>query len=430
MRLEEQKNTQEEIIIPEAKQEASTVKPEELSEQMTEQSQREVSDLQAMGEKGIEDIEKTLEDGLVIDESDKTELKGLNQEAVMAKNELVLEISHKDESKEKKSEFSKREQQLKLEELEKIAMISNEYIKEHANNLGVSVSDFPLGKIDWLSYSEKKAGVYYDETREIKVKNKANLHVVVHELIHNATSIKNKPDTEPKNIAKRQRKVGFTSTWNSRKEGGEDRDLLRGLNEAVTDKIAGEIFYKKREFLVSDMQKKYPDITEKIQKLAEDKKNFELNEIKNIEEAGEEAFRLDENNLFLMESFEEFLESEKKRVLENYEKNINHIPGQFYTIEDKGAGYKEEMAALDTILDKLAEKRSKDQGIDIDSAHTLEWEDLQKAFFQGNTLYLKRFEKVIGRGTLSLFNEINRKKIKSYDELKAKVDELIEHVGH
>ena len=101
MKLEEQKNTQEEIKIPEAQQETPAVKPEELSEQMTKQSQKEVADFQADGEKGIGDIEKTLEDGLIIDESDKTELKGLNQKADVAENELVAEISNGNESKEK-----------------------------------------------------------------------------------------------------------------------------------------------------------------------------------------------------------------------------------------------------------------------------------------------------------------------------------------
>lgn len=66
--------------------------PEKLQQKMAEQSQEEVADFQAEGEKGIEDIEKTLEGGLVIDEGDKAELKELDQEAEGAKEELKKEI--------------------------------------------------------------------------------------------------------------------------------------------------------------------------------------------------------------------------------------------------------------------------------------------------------------------------------------------------
>lgn len=102
MNLEEQKNTREEIKIPEAKQEVPAVKPEELSEQMTKQSQKEVADFKNEGKNELENIEKgAVADGLTINESDKTELNGLDQEAEGAKDKLVAGISNKDESKEK-----------------------------------------------------------------------------------------------------------------------------------------------------------------------------------------------------------------------------------------------------------------------------------------------------------------------------------------
>lgn len=70
---------------------------EALQQKMTEQSQEEVTDFQAEGKNELENIEESAtKDSLVIDESDKSELKGLDQEANGAKEELAVEISTKE----------------------------------------------------------------------------------------------------------------------------------------------------------------------------------------------------------------------------------------------------------------------------------------------------------------------------------------------
>jgi len=94
MKPEDIKNKNEQEVLQERAETPSVQEsPEALSQKMTEQSQKEVADFQATGEKEIGNIEKTLEDGLVIDENDKTELKGLDREADEAKTELTVEIT-------------------------------------------------------------------------------------------------------------------------------------------------------------------------------------------------------------------------------------------------------------------------------------------------------------------------------------------------
>lgn len=327
--------------------------------------------------------------------------------------------------KEKNLEFGKIEKKLKFDELKEVAVIASKYIAEHAKSLGILTADFSPEKIDWMAYSKVLAGRYKDESKTIEVKHKANLYIIIHEIIHYVTSIKNMPNNKLITPENRLLKLGFHSGYGPKIKDEAERDILRGFNEAVTDKIAKEIFQEKKYFLVSDINEKYPETAEKLRKFSEDKKNFGLESLKYLEEAGEEAYRLNEKNLYFMGSFEEFIEEEKAMILKNFQENFDYIPGQSYAAEDKGTGYEKEIKMLDVILDKLANNRSKDKSININDARLTEWKNLQKAFFEGNTLYLRRIEKIIGSGTLRKLNKINRKTTDP-NKLEEIINELIE----
>lgn len=98
MNLEEQKNTQEKIETPEEQREAPVVKPEELGEQMLEQSQKEIADFQAEGESEMGNIEKSAAgDGLIIDREDRAEFDSINRETKNAETDLMVAVNDKNQ---------------------------------------------------------------------------------------------------------------------------------------------------------------------------------------------------------------------------------------------------------------------------------------------------------------------------------------------
>lgn len=379
-----------------------------------------------------------------IEAEDKNKLSEIKRqlgiEEVLEKDGVVELVEFEKKYQDKLEELEKKEEKNKLEELKTVASLANKYIKEYTEKIGVKSFEFSSENIDWLSFDkdfERFSGFYSDTDKKIKITKRESvplLEVVIHELVHFQTSIKNEENLG--NIPSRISKVGFNSNWVFQKENSkEEKDIFRGLNEAITDKLAKEINMQKKDSLIMDIQSINPNLVKENKDNIEKIKDIRLEKIDFMDKAGEKNWlEYSKNDVYNLQDyemnggFEGLKKYYKDFILKDFEEKENFGIGQRYVSGDRKTGYEEEIRALDIILDKLAYNSSQEKKISLEEARETEWKDLQKAFFEGNTLYLKKIDRVVGKGTLREFNKINRRNISNKGDIKNKVDDLINKI--
>lgn len=323
---------------------------------------------------------------------------------------------------------------LKNRELKILATVSYQKIKDHATSLGMEIGDFPKDKIDFQPRNNFNLGVYDTSTDDIKV-NFRSAKVIMHEELHFAGAIDNRSGR--KNAGNnRLSKTGFHSYWKVRenkKKKGENRDLFRSLNEAVTEKMAEEIFRKSKESIISDLIKIEPDIAESHDGLVEKERVLTLqNYLKYLPDKykayTENIFLQDDENLM---SFEDLVTEEKKRIESNFKLETFEVRSR-EMINDVNT-YKNEIKILEAILKKLAKTRAESENIPFDEAMDKEWQDMQRAYLKGETIYLRHIEKLVGPNILREFNEIDIRKVdrqeETVEDYRNKVNNLIKRIN-
>ena len=68
--------------------------------------------------------------------------------------------------------------------------------------------------------------------------------------------------------------------------------------------------------------------------------------------------------------------------------------------------YKKEITLLDPILDGLGRKEAERSHQTFDEARQTIWTDLQKAYFNGQVMWLRKIDKVFGKGMLRRIGEL------------------------
>jgi hypothetical protein len=154
-----------------------------------------------------------------------------------------------------------------LEQLLELGALAEDFIREYAQSLGV---DSPLTKrpidVKWGADSEEALGTYDYTTNRTGIENTypgRNFAVLLHEGLHHVASFKNShagESAQEKNIEPKRRvtKTGFASYWKTEaKEKTTFTGNLKNLNEAVTEKIAQELFTKTKDSLASIYATRY-----------------------------------------------------------------------------------------------------------------------------------------------------------------------------
>jgi hypothetical protein len=97
-----------------------------------------------------------------------------------------------------------------------------------------------------------------------------------------------------------------------------------------------------------------------------------------------------------------------EKEIETRYKKEQSVPFNLSYIAESQKAYLPEIGVLEAILFTLAKKRSKENTISLEDAYGIEWKDLQRAYFEGNTLFLRRIDTILGEGTLRAFDSIKR----------------------
>ena len=327
-----------------------------------------------------------------------------------------------------KPSLKERRESFRHQELQEVAQCAYEFIKDRATELGISVAELPMGSVlfskergDFLGwYSHEKNNVNFGENKN------PSLTDVIHEELHFAASLKDLSSAKNENPDRVVYKSGFASSWKNTKEDEQVSKNLESFNEAVTDKLAQELSAKNRSKLSSVYTSRFHEAVLERNNLAEEERRENL--------SGEEGEAADMYDLLIDESssLDEF-KNERNQVIENqYREKIDNPFGKTYLREDGRRTYSDEVELLDTIIDSLAKKQVQEKKIAIEEARLEEWQYIQKAYFEGNTMALGRIDQLLGPGILQKFNEINRREVigerDKKQEFKDKISALKEKI--
>jgi hypothetical protein len=339
------------------------------------------------------------------------------------------------------------------------------FIEDHMKSLGLEPRPYETKRIVFWPFHHETLGTWYkSDWIIIQETAEGNVGVVTHELLHAISSewYYRTPEfieTLPEN---RKIKSGFHSNWAGKSELLE-LDTIKPnfhlLNEAITEKIsqeitlthaeyANEVLEKSREKLDYHLneieRKKQNAIKEALESVEETKKEIAQEEEKDILEKEQEMSKLisegypqefiDNMRGMKQRSLERRRELWKKHVelrqdfVDFREKMYEGIKESTISIFEKplqSSAYKEGIKILELVLEGLAKK----EGGDFKETKKKIWFDLQKAYFNGNVMWLRKIDQVFNEGTLKkigLLSNADFDKVipKITEELEKKVREL------
>lgn len=316
--------------------------------------------------------------------------------------------------------FETEKKELEIKELKALAGVCYRKIGERASRLGLEISGRPDEAISFKPEDDFNLGTYSTESDSIKV-DKSSAKVIIHEELHFSGAVDKRSGRQ--NLGeKRLSKTGFHSLWAANEMAGEKRDNFRSLNEAVTEKMAQEIFAESQKDIVHELMAAAPDLVERHDQAVEREKQWRLvNAEKNISSdyAYAQEYDMDSQGL----SLDEFASAEKERISRSCE--TLKFANQAQEIVQEKKSYLKEVEILEAILDRLGQVRAGEDGLPLAEARQKEWDDMQRAYLKGETIYLRRLEKVIGPGILRQFNEIDIREAKTSEEAVEKYKEQV-----
>lgn len=343
----------------------------------------------------------------------------------------------------------------------------------------------PVRKIEEGIYHEGDF-IFMDSDAE------GNLETIVHELAHAYSSEwRNYEEAELENYLKGQEKrvkvkSGFHVAYKEDKKVSKMFSESLGslttfeylkinfwaLNEGITEKIAREIVGKNVKELerikplfegvlerkLVEKEKEFNDVTlpEIKTEIQEKQKKYEeeINQLEIKKQALEKDFDIKIANETDIEKKEELeFSKETEIILTNMDikfknEDIQKLPEKIkmakrmYEAElvdlkrnysfsnlEQGA-YDFEVLLVDKIVKGLAENYLKENSqSDISSEETRAWQDLQKAYFAGKTVFLRKIEKTFGNGFLRSVEKlsplmVNEEKEKFLADIQESIDKM------
>jgi len=347
-----------------------------------------------------------------------------------------------------------------------IEIIKTSYrlVEDHLKKLNVENKPFDQKRIVFLPQKlVMNDGEYHDgDFFAVDESSEANLGTIVHELIHaQSAEWRNYDEEEVEKFLKENNK--------SVKSGFHRHSNFKTINEGITEKIAREIvnnnpdeydklkplFEGRMEQALAERERKFRDeilpnkIKQREQEIAEDKERFE----KLKQELTKEITEIDQ------EIFEAKTEREKElltKIKENYERRLKEDPLEIGKIFDpvehahkvqelKIQGIEDDynftphgMTSYDfniEIINSLVEGiakynlRTSNNESELDNEKEKVWQDLQKAYFAGNTMYLRKIDETFGKGFLRHIDKLHQLLHEKeqgifLEEIKSKVESI------
>ncbi|MFA6274237.1 MAG: hypothetical protein WC662_03685 [Candidatus Paceibacterota bacterium] len=293
----------------------------------------------------------------------------------------------------------------------------------------------------------------------------ANLSSNIHELTHaQAAEWRNYEEKELEKYLEENDKVA--------KSGFHRHNNFKTINEGITEKITRQIiqenpkeyerlrpmFDGRMEEAIAKQEKIFneeilPKVILGIKNDVEKEKNsFEIYKQKYIENMAKidkliiDAENEDERDFYNMVRKEEEISlklvtdrhQEMIKMIEEREKiereknfiRIENIKFNYTSKPGDGTVYDFNVAIIDNLVDGIAKYNVKNNcNLDLSQEKEQVWEELQRAYFQGNTMYLRKIDEVFGRGFLRRIDEVHvwpyrEEEEKFLKELKSKVDNI------
>ena len=292
---------------------------------------------------------------------------------------------------------------LKKEYLEKNTEIINfgiNAVKEYLDGLGINhKNDFNFDRIsDRLETPSFVGGTYFHDIDMVTMNDRQEHikpHALVHELLHANSSLYRQENYKKIEGYIRENKKSVKSGFHiAHYKNGKENEAtsvnFTRLNEAVTEKIARDIVKINKPGIV-DLNKK------EIENILLEKQNFEL------------------------ENTQQPIASEEVSIFDiPYDiDKLNELSGEI-----ESESYQGEIDALDLIMEGIALSNVENFS-DLEKYKSDFWIDLQKAYFTGNTMFLRNIEKVYGEGSLRRIDEnLNSFQSGLLDDLREKNNRL------
>jgi|GEM_PF-6649560 len=293
------------------------------------------------------------------------------------------------------------------------------------------------------SFNLTKGGEWtHDNYVLIQAENEGNLGTIVHELLHFFSSefyTHGEEEVEKSKLSgRREVRTGFHGVFyqNSEEKGNWDfQATFRHLNEAITEKMSREIISQDPN-LLSTLKPLFAGRKEiRIEQLkkglelkdSESKNDYEkyIKDLEAIQEASLQESLEQLRSLGISESelkdFEIMSRGEIKEFLNSMREL--HKPGMDfyqdvlprmldsieigYSFEVDRHVYNDEIEILNILLEGMAKVRTKEENISIEEAKKLCWREMQIAYFQNNVMYLRKIDKVWGKGVLRYLNNLS-----------------------
>lgn len=311
-------------------------------------------------------------------------------------------------------ELSKKYEAMELTDTQEVAVVGYVFIRNRAQQLGLKIADFePLEVIDkeehrdyfseYFSNSSDAEAVYDHKMNSISSKYQPDLSLLSHEMIHYFSATENIPNAI---LNKNRFKSGFNATYIYEKPQNieTDKDSFRYLNEGITDKLAFDLYKDVSEIDIGAVYEKvFPTKAKEgkessLKRLEDNLKNVEekrknlLAEAKNIIN---ETDRLEEENR-INTSTDSFI----KRTTSFWKNQSEvHIYGDYLKDikNEEHSAYKPFIDLVDDLIKGVAISKVADSvSENLELAKKETWIELQKAYFTGNVMYLRSFEKIYG----------------------------------
>ncbi|OGG80724.1 hypothetical protein A3A39_00160 [Candidatus Kaiserbacteria bacterium RIFCSPLOWO2_01_FULL_54_13] len=329
--------------------------------------------------------------------------------------------------------------------------LATSYVEEYLRGLGIEGRSFDPHRITFVNYIGNDRGSWNKKDDWIVLSaavSEANVHTIVHESLHaHSSEWQYKPEEEVEAFSNiRPAKTGFSTAWLQRET--RDTNFLL-LNEAITEKIAREITQKHKDEVEALPRKHMDRYEQHIQKAQEyinagskeDRKKFEekkkqiladaqkqieerqremkerLSEIeveaKSPQMVAWEKETLEEYTNSMIKSEREFADVQirmEESFLDTYKKiaegkTVENIKDAWLKPSESSA-YQDGIEILDLILDGVALDRSAQTKQSYDEASADVWKELQSAYFNGQTMWLRKIESVFGKGALRAVGEL------------------------
>lgn len=352
---------------------------------------------------------------------------------------------------------------IKTEGQEAVIALSNRLITERLESLGLKARKIDSNRITY--HIPVAMNVYKGEVDFVLLRDssEADVGTTLHEFIHAASSEHHYAESKKIEVDKKQHKrntrSGFHVNWY---RGGFDKSSsvnFRNLNEAITEKIARELrtenhdeirkmsslFVGRCEQKIAEFEAQFAERREQgLRKIAEIQADAEREIAEVMAEHDAEVSMLDaelEKHGVPEERRADFRESKKEsldfkigniRMVEKYTVELERS-----TISDenkkkgvagikKGYSFTVDRDTYDSyiqVLDLLIEGASYAESYSLQEFERKRrkiWDDLQRAYFNGNSLYLRKFdkgykEKIMRRfQNLSAFKDEEAQQMKQY----------------